>query len=316
MKILISIIPIFCLSVNLFAQQWQIEDTELKAQKSNGKITLSLNDDSKSMTIPADTVYRFEQYGFLIVRSGNKFGIFDPWEFEWIHEPVFTSLKLIYDGNIMVGKKGQYGILTLNELFKKPPDFLYDTLFSLTPPGESVYNEWHLYITRNKKKYGLLLDSSWELRYDFIPCTYDEIQLLKSHPDGIAYKVRKGKNWGAGDCEGVEVEPEYDDIGYLAGACANNIFIVKKNGKFSITTTGAGEIYPFIFDNIQFIPGNNSNGYLILESGGKFDVNEFTGYDEMPPFQGRYNNVRIENRDGNTIINIEENGKESSITVL
>ena len=130
MKTILSIIPILFLSFNIIAQQWQVEDTELKAQKKNGELTLSRADDSNSLTFTADTVYRFEQYGFLIVKSGNKFGILDPWDFEWIHKPIFTSLNMIDDMNIIVGVEKKYSILTLNELFKKPPDVLYDTLYS------------------------------------------------------------------------------------------------------------------------------------------------------------------------------------------
>jgi len=62
----------------------------------------------------------------------------------------------------------------------------------------------------------------------------DEIQFLKSHAGGILYKARKRKRWGAGDCEGLEVSPMYDDIKYLAVSCSNNYFIVEQNGKLSI----------------------------------------------------------------------------------
>jgi hypothetical protein len=315
MKTILLPILILTVSGDIIAQQWQIEDTELKAQKKNGEITVSRADDSKSLTFPADSVYRFEQYGFLIVKSGNKFGMLDPWDFEWIQQPVFTSLNVIYDGNIIVGEKGKYGILTLNELFKKPPDFFYDTLFSLTPPGEPVYNDWHYYITRNKKKYGLLLETSWDPIYEFIQCTYDEIQLLKTHADGIVYKFRQGKKWGAGDCEGIEVTPEYAVIEYLTGACQNNVFLVKKDNKYSIFCTGDGERYPFIFDNIQFIPGKQSKGYFILESEGKFDVNEYIDCFEMPSFEGRYDNIGIEDKNGSYVIIMERNGEKTSLNV-
>jgi hypothetical protein len=59
-----------------------------------------------------------------------------------------------------------------------------------------------------------------------------------------------------------------------------------------------------------------SYGYLIFESEGKFDVKEYTDCYEMDPFEGRYNNVWIEDKNGNYVIILDENGKETTITVL
>ena len=45
-------------------------------------------------------------------------------------------------------------------------------------------------------------------------------------------------------------------------------------------------------------------------------MKEYTDCYEMDPFEGRYNNVWIEDKNGNYVIILDENGKETTITVL
>jgi len=313
MKRILIINTILFLSINLIAQEWQIEGTELKAQKINGNIILSFTDDRYSLTFTADTLFFLEEPGVIIVKSVDKFGMIDPWDLYWLQQPIFNYYRMIDSYNLLVGKDGKYGFVSYSEEFIYSRSTFYDTLYLLTPPGEPVYNDMQLYVAKNKKNYGVInLDG--EYSYELLPLKYDEVLFLKSHSDGILYKIRKGKKWGAGDCEGLEVSPMYDDIKYMAGSCSNNYFTVEQNGKLSIHGYFKHALYPFIFDAIQYVPGNMSDGYLILKSEGKMDIIEFCNF-EAPPFQGRYDRVWIEKKDGNTVIYMEKKEEKTSIIV-
>ncbi len=307
---LFIIITIFCLSY-IQAQEQTIPDPDLKVIKKDGVITVSLPDGSYSLTFPGDTVYRLKQFEFMVVVDKGRMGIIDPWDLYWMVEPVYTCIEPFDEEMVLVRKKGKYSTVAPFEDGFNHPYFKVDTLYPFTTPGEPVYNNMNMYILENKGKFGLY--NTWQYTSEFIPVKFDEIKLLASHENGIVYKMRKGKKWGAGDCETYETKIIYDDIEWLTGSCANNYFRVKKDGKKGLVATYSyGEyVYPPEFDKVLFAGEYIGNGYFILKKGNKWDVVD----DTFPPFQPRYDNVWLMETDGLTRISMQAGDEISTLDI-
>ncbi|MBL7111730.1 MAG: WG repeat-containing protein [Bacteroidales bacterium] len=311
MKNLLYIIAFFCF-VHIQAQEQIIPDPDLKVTKKNGMITVSLPDDnSYSITFPGDTVYRLEIFNFMVVVNKGKMGIIDPWDLYMVVKPVYSYVAPFDEASVLVRRGKKYSIVFPFEDGFDKEYFKIDTLYPLTPPGELVYNDMHMYILVNKGKYGIY--NTWSGTEEFLPVKYDEIRLIASHDDGIVYKMRKGKKWGAGDCETYETKIIYDDIDWLTGSCANNYFRVKKDGRFGLVATYSyGEyVYPPEFDMVSFAGEYIGNGYFILKMGDKYDVAD----DTFPPFQPRYDNVWLMETDGLTRISMQAGDEISTIEI-
>ncbi|MBL7113513.1 MAG: WG repeat-containing protein [Bacteroidales bacterium] len=311
MKHLLYIIIVFFCFVQIQAQEQIIPDPDLKVIKKDGVITVSLPDDSYSLTFPGDTVYRLQQFEHMVVVDKGKMGIIDPWDLYMVVKPVYTFLAPFDNNSVMVKKKGKYSLVFPFENGFESEYLEFDTLYPLTPPGEPVYNDMQMYILENKGKYGIY--NTWYGPEKYIPVKYDEIKLLASHSDGIVYKMRKGKKWGAGDCETYETKIIYDDIDWLTGSCSNNYFRIEKDSKFGLVATYSyGEyVYPPEFDMVSFAGEYIGNGYFILKSGDKWDVVD----DTFPPFQPRYDNVWLMETDGLTRISMQAGDEITTLEI-
>jgi hypothetical protein len=313
MKHTLSIIMIIFLShIYLGAQEQIFPDPDLKVVKKNGEITVSFPDGRHSMSFPGDTVYRLESDGFMVVVHKGKLGIIDPWDLYWIIEPTYENIIASFtEETALVKKNGKYSIVIPYDDGFDQPYMKFDTIYPLTPAGEEVYNGMHMYVLKNKGKYGLY--TAWSGPEEFLPIKFDEIKLLASHSDGIVYKMRKGKKWGAGDCETYETKIAYDDIHWLTGSCANNYFRIEKKDHYGLVATYSyGDyVYPPMYDMISFAGEYIGNGYFILKKGDKYDVVD----DTFPPFQPRYDNVHIMETEGLTRISMEADGKISTLEI-
>lgn len=190
----------------------------------------------------------------------------------------------------------------------------WDLYMAIEPQFTSVepFNEETLMV-KKKGKYGLY--SYWDGYFEeLLPAKYDEIILLVSHGEGIVYKIRKGKKWGAGDCESLETKIAYDEIDWLTGSCADNYFRAKKDGKSGLVATWSyGDyVYPPEFDKISFTGNHLGNGYFILKKGNKWDVVN----DNFLPFEPRYDNVHVVEMEGLIRISMEANGEISTLSVI
>ena len=295
---------VFCL-VNIRAQEQVIPDPYLKVVKKGGLITISDTGNDYSVSFPGDTVYRIMPYEIMIAKKGDKFGIFNPWDMEWMAEPVYSYIGPFTEELIVVRKKGKYSIVAPFEDGFEKPYVTFDTLYPFTPMDEEVYNNMYMYLLEFKGKYGLY--NIWDYTGAFLPIKFDEIILIASHENGIVYKMRKGKKWGAGDCETYETKIAYEEIDWLTGECSYNFFRIRKQGKFGIVATGiyGKYLYPPEFDKVSFVGEWIGNGYFILKKGNKWDVID----DTFPPFEPRYDNVHILKTEGLTRISMETNGE-------
>jgi len=307
---LYTIITLFFFS-HIQAQEQVIPDPYLKVIRTGGMITLSLYEDEYSITFPGDTVYRLEQFELMVVIDDGLIGIVDPWDLYVVVEPVLSLLEPFDEETILVKKKGKYYVMYPFEFSFKDPLLEFDSIYPFTPPGEVVYNDMHMYILENKGKFGLY--NTWYGWDEFIPVKYDEIKLLASHEYGIVYKLRKGKKWGAGDCESYETKIAYDDIDWLIGSCQDNYFRVRKDGKSGLVATwNYGDyVYPPEFDKISFAGTQIGNGYFILKKGDKWDVVD----DSFPLFEPRYDNVHIVETEGLIRISMEADGDISTLEI-
>ena len=311
MKQIITVIICSICLMHIQAQEQIIPDPEFKVIRKDGMITVFTSDDGYSLTFPGDTVYRLENFEFMVVVENGKIGIVDPWDMYIVVKPVYTYLAPFDEISVLVKKKNKYSLLFP---FGDGLDIQYmkfDTLYPLTPPGEPVYNDMHMYILENKGKFGIY--NTWNGPMEYLPVKYDEIRLLASHSDGIVYKLRKGKKWGAGDCETYETKIMYDDIDWLTGSCADNYFRVEKNGKFGLVTTYSyGEyVYSPIFDMISFAGPYAGYGYFILKMGDKYDVVD----NDLIPFQPRYDNVWILEMVGKTRISMQAGDEITTLDI-
>jgi len=287
-----------------FAQEWKIDGTDLKAKKTNGKLTISFNDNRHSIELSADTAYRDPALkGYVIPKSKNKYGLIDPFDLVLVKPCIYTSISLINDIAFVLrenGKSSFYGLELGDDLNKLKFDSIYELKYQNKTSNSFLY----LMTIKGKKK-GLLQLTSSSI-FELIPCKYDDITVLKAEEDGFVYRLIKGKKQGAGDCEANELKVVYDEVVDVRGVCANNRFIVKKNGKYGFFTTGDAQLLSITYDFMQFIGEN----YLLFSKEGKYGLWDIDKNDFETPDDLVYKKYFIETKEGSPVKIIMESAQD------
>jgi len=266
MRITISLFFIFALAPILNGQSWEIFNTELKAEKNNGSISLSHLNGSESLTIEADTVYFDGDADAVFFEVGRLKGVIDINTLEILQKPLFLSLKPVdTDYYIVEVDDGLY--FSLNRFPLKPVSEVYDDIYPLVPPqlNDCISRPYFVIVKRDHA--GIISHTS-DYEFPLIPAAYDEIVFHQCKEGNLIFYLRDKNEWGAGGKEGVEVKPAFDKIEHVFGEPGNNgFFIWDKDEKGLIMT---GQEKPLIEEELsllKYIP--------IGEKGFVFGLNNY-----------------------------------------
>ncbi len=264
-RFLLVIFVVSCGLTAIEAQAWEVLNTSLKAEKRGRDILLSFMDESKSVIIRSDTLFWDEASGYIFFRNKQLTGIIDPWELEIVQEPAYISIETIgTDYYLVQGEDGFF--LAIREFPLEPVSDKYEVVDKLLARGDGSWLETDPLLISRKGKYGLLLLGNGGVEMALKP-EVDEINGEKIGEKDYVYFFRKGDKWGAGRCEGVEIEAKYDQIAMLGGNCGETAYIVWKNDKCGIAKAQEEDpVIPVVYENITYLEKNNLHYLFLFEN--------------------------------------------------
>lgn len=297
MKTNITIVTAFIFSTAMYSQQWTIPGPDIVAEKQKGDIMLSYTDGTIITTVKGDTAYFSDDIQQIVIEENGLKGFFNFQDEDWFVEPSYSKFNVEIPGYLLkVKEKGKYMLVRIEDF--KPVTKKYDSIYKI---DSAEYETWEVLVFQKGDKKGLYLVFE---NYLILPVKYNAIEILGNEN----YIVRKGKRYGAGSCEGIEIEVKYDSIQHVFGTCVNNCWLVRKNGKYGINYEVQWH-YPLEFDNITFAGRPMPYGYMILEKDGKYDVVD----DSFKTYEPRFDKVWMAKFEDKVIIYMEQDGETTKI---
>jgi hypothetical protein len=255
-------------------QSWEIFNTQLRAERKGSTLEVSTPDRRKSLVIEADSAFLDMATEMLFFKKDGLAGIIDPGSLELLNEASFTALVKVSENFFLVhDREGSY--FSRNEFPIKP---VLERFTSVHPFSDNVFP--HFFIAERKGKFGLVSTENGVLNYLVKP-EYDEILPEKAENEAIFYYLRKGKKWGSGSCEGVEVQPGYDRIRLLKGECMSAIYLVWKKGLCGIVyASDSKPLADCIYQIIEYKEAGNEDFLLFFSSEGLSELGQIDMFDK------------------------------------
>lgn len=212
---------------SLSAQSWEIHNTELKAERRGEKLVISYLDQRDSLVIIADTAYMSENLEQMYVLKNSLIGIVDPFDLYLLQAPSLISLTFMNDEFLLVEDSEGY-FLSYIDFPVQAVSHRFESVEKLRTNNDEGWDADELIIVKRDGRYGI--KSTWMDKGEYLVSpNYDEIIVNETDDFSYYYYLRKGNKWGAGSCNGIEVEAKYDEIEYLGGECGETAYIVWKN---------------------------------------------------------------------------------------